>query len=179
MHLSELQTDIMVRHVLGKTVAMIYVIEFQKRGLPHCHMLIILEEQSKLRTPEDIDSAICAEIPDRISNPELYDIIKTAMVHGPCGILNTQSVCMIDGACSKGYPKDFNEETNSCADGYPLYRRRDNGETMTVRNAEVDNRYVVYKYIESNHRYINSRHTFFIVTIQPHYMHQMPSKGST
>ena len=35
--LQELLYDIKHRHILGKPVAMVYVIEFQKRGLPHCH----------------------------------------------------------------------------------------------------------------------------------------------
>lgn len=39
-HLAELINDITKRHVLGKPVAYVYVIEFQKRGLPHCHLLI-------------------------------------------------------------------------------------------------------------------------------------------
>ena len=141
-HLAELQSDIMKKHVLEKPEALIYVIEFQKRGLPNCHMLIILDQDSKLRDPQDLDSIICAEIPDYDTDPDLYNIITSSMVHGPCGILNTRSMCMEDGICSKGYPKEFIEETSICVDGYPLYRRRDNGATAKVRNIEVDNRYV-------------------------------------
>ncbi|KAJ8914414.1 hypothetical protein NQ315_017508 [Exocentrus adspersus] len=33
------------------------------------------------------------------------------MVHGPCGELNPDSVCMVDEKCSKGFPKDFSETT--------------------------------------------------------------------
>ena len=61
--LHELLYDIKHRHILGKPVAMIYVIEFQKRGLPHCHMLIVLDHHSKLRDKHDIDSIISAEMP--------------------------------------------------------------------------------------------------------------------
>jgi hypothetical protein len=42
--------------VLGNVIAKIWVIEFQKRGLPHAHILLILDEMSKLRTVEDFDS---------------------------------------------------------------------------------------------------------------------------
>ena len=42
LHLAELLRDIKDRHILGVPVAHIHVIEFQKRSLPHCHMLIIL-----------------------------------------------------------------------------------------------------------------------------------------
>ena len=103
-HLQELLADIRERHILGKPVAMVHVIEFQKRGLPHCHMLIILSEDSKLRDPHDVDSIICAEIPDENDDPELYEVVKVCMIHGPCGILNPQSVCMENGVCTKGLP---------------------------------------------------------------------------
>jgi hypothetical protein len=42
VHLQELLHDITKKHVLGKTTAHVHVIEFQKRGLPHCHLLIFL-----------------------------------------------------------------------------------------------------------------------------------------
>ena len=42
LHLAELLNDIKNRHVLGVPIAHVHVIEFQKRGLPHCHMLITL-----------------------------------------------------------------------------------------------------------------------------------------
>ena len=51
MHLEELMKDIRQRHVLGVPVAYIYVIEYQKRGLPHAHLLLRLAEGSKLREP--------------------------------------------------------------------------------------------------------------------------------
>ena len=65
------------------------------------------------------------------------------MAHGPCGVLNTKSVCMVDGKCSKDYPKEFHDRTILCHDGYPLYRRRDNGRTVQVGSVEVDNRWIV------------------------------------
>ena len=93
-------------------MAMVHVIEFQKRGLPHCHMLIVLDQHSKLRDSRDIDSIICAEIPDKDLDPHLYQIIKSCMIHGPCGVLNPHSLCMADGVCTKMFPKDFCEETS-------------------------------------------------------------------
>ena len=119
--LQELLYDIKHRHVLGKPVAMVYVIEFQKRGLPHCHMLIVLDHYSKLRGSHDIDSTICAEIPEETKDPQLYQIIKSCMIHGPCGIHNPTCVCMKDGVCSKGYPKNFNNETKLSINDYPEY----------------------------------------------------------
>ncbi len=51
--------------VLGNVIAKIWVIEFQKRGLPHVHILFILDEVSKLCTAEDYDSMVSTEIPTR------------------------------------------------------------------------------------------------------------------
>jgi hypothetical protein len=71
--------------VLGNVIAKIWVIEFQKRGLPHVHILLILNEASKLRTAEDYDLMVSAEILDPIRHPEAYETITSCMVHGPCG----------------------------------------------------------------------------------------------
>jgi hypothetical protein len=40
--LDALIQDIKTNHIFGVPVAYVYVIEFQKRGLPHAHILIIL-----------------------------------------------------------------------------------------------------------------------------------------
>jgi hypothetical protein len=71
--------------VLGNVIAKIWVIEFQKRGLPHAHILFILDETSKLRTAEDYDLMVSAEIPGPIRYPEVYETVTSCMVHGPCG----------------------------------------------------------------------------------------------
>ena len=46
--------------VLGKVLACTWVIEFQKRGLPHAHVLLIVRPEDKIRTPDDVDSRIVA-----------------------------------------------------------------------------------------------------------------------
>src|ERR1043165_9908519 len=75
-----------MRGVLGKVIAHVHVIEFQKRGLPHAHILIILASEDKLQTPEDFDLIVSAEIPDKEKQPKLYKTISRNMIHGPCGI---------------------------------------------------------------------------------------------
>ena len=64
-------------------------------------------------------------------------------MHGPCGVLNTNSVCKRDGKCVKDYPKQFNEFTCELLNVYPLYRRWDNGAHAEVRGSCLDNRYFV------------------------------------
>jgi len=38
-------------------------------------------------TPDKIDDVISAEIPNYNDDPELYQIVISNMVHGPCGSL--------------------------------------------------------------------------------------------
>jgi hypothetical protein len=113
---SALLDDLLTNGVLGQVVAHMYVIEFQKRGLPHAHILLILAEADKPLTPEDINSIVSAQLPDRNLHPELYDTIVSCMLHGPCGVNNVNAPCMVDGKCSKRYPKEFHMETIITAD---------------------------------------------------------------
>ena len=55
--------DLKTGHALGKAVAYMHVIEFQKRGLPHVHILIIVANEDRPVTAGDIDDIICAELP--------------------------------------------------------------------------------------------------------------------
>ncbi|XP_065679039.1 uncharacterized protein LOC136093741 [Hydra vulgaris] len=142
LKLKNLLNDMIKHAVLGKVVTHVQVIEFQKRGLPHAHILLHLANDDKLETSQDINNLICAEIPDPIVNRELYDIIKTCMIHGPCGILNPNSPCMKDGVCSKNYPKEFIANTVAVHNGYPRYRRRDDGLVINIKGNNVDNRWV-------------------------------------
>ena len=75
MKLNAVLDDIYKKGIFGKVVANIHVIEFQKRGLPHAHILIILEGQYKFRSTDDFDNIVCAEIPDPITQPRLYSIV--------------------------------------------------------------------------------------------------------
>src|SRR6266702_4520372 len=68
--------------IFGSAVAYIYTIEFQKRGLPHMHILIFLKEPYKLKTTDAIDSCIWARWPDPETQLLLFETIKSCMVHG-------------------------------------------------------------------------------------------------
>lgn len=126
----------------GRCLALIYVVEWQKRGLPHAHILMMLKSDDKIRGREMIDEVVCAEIPDETAEPNLYSIVTQHMIHGPCGELNRDCVCMEHGKCRKEFPKKFNPETQENVDGYPLYRRRD-GNSFMKNGVRIDNRWVV------------------------------------
>ena len=126
--------------VLGEVKSYMYVTEFQKRGLSHVHILLILQDNDKLRDPEDYDSIVRAEIPKSEEESQLHEAVLKHMIHGPCGTLNPRSPCMNQNQCKKKYPKEFLEETLQCNDSYPQYKRRFNAPVSINRNVTVDNR---------------------------------------
>ncbi len=143
LKLIELQKDLKKRRILGKVVAKLHVIEFQKGGLPHAHMLIILHHQDKFRDRDDIDKVVCAGIPDPQTHPRLHQIVKSCIVHGPCGNLNQSSPCMDNGKCTKEFPKSFIPETVNNVDRYPIYRHRNDGKTIKIGSKVVNNMWIV------------------------------------
>lgn len=121
-----------------------YTIEFQKRGLPHAHILIFLHPSSKYPKLEDIDKIICVEIPDPEKHNELYNLVKSHMLHGPCGLARLSSPCMRKDKCSKNFPKKFIEQTIVDQDGYPVYKRSSSTHTIVKNGISLlDNRHVV------------------------------------
>lgn len=76
---------------------------------PHAHILIILAPEDKIKTIEDIDALVSAELPDPDDFPNLFETVKTCMMHGPCGKDFPDAVCMVEGKCSKNFPKEFAE----------------------------------------------------------------------
>ncbi|CAN1769842.1 hypothetical protein LINPERHAP1_LOCUS11421 [Linum perenne] len=113
---------------------------------PEVQFMVDLVQQSaedKIYSPSHIDSVISAEIPDVIADPQCYDVVSRLMLHGPCGHLFPNSPCMVTEKCTKHYPKKFNPETTIDEDGFPRYRRRENGRTIEKSGVHLDNRYVV------------------------------------
>ncbi|XP_038719916.1 uncharacterized protein LOC120012542 [Tripterygium wilfordii] len=136
-------SDIRSGKYVGEVIAVVYTIEFQKRGLPHVHMVVWCHSSNKCQFPTDIDRFISAEIPDESTEPLLFDTVKRFMVHGPCGVARPSSSCMSDGRCTKHYPKFFHQETTIDENGFALYRRRDDGKTIFKNGHALDNRFIV------------------------------------
>ena len=107
--------------IFGHCVAHILATEFQRHGLPHAHILILLDNDYKLSTPTAVDEVISAQWPDPVTQPHLFEMVKKYMLHGPCGKLNEHSPCMENGKCRFGFPKSFQDHTTLSDNGYPLY----------------------------------------------------------
>ncbi|XP_022032410.1 uncharacterized protein LOC110933499 [Helianthus annuus] len=102
-----------------------------------------MEPEFKLPTVDHVDSFISAEIPNRNEDLELFMLVKEYMIHGPCGNARLSSPCMVDRKCSKGFPKKFQDHTTLDSNGFPLYRRRNNGASVVKNKINLDNRSVV------------------------------------
>ncbi|GJX09166.1 ATP-dependent DNA helicase PIF1 [Tanacetum coccineum] len=121
----------------------VYVIEFKKRGLPHVHILLWLEEHFKCTTPDEINDIISAELPSLVEDLDGYKVVSGFMLHGPYGKDAKYATCTTKGKCSKHYPKVFLAETVIDEDGYPIYHRRDNKVTAKKGKFTYNNQHVV------------------------------------
>lgn len=130
--------DVIVKKKLfGPVLAHVCRIEWQARGMPHAHILIIL--QNKIISPRQIDEVVWAEVPDPDKYPVLHAIVSRCMVHDPCDE-RPDAGCReqrADGSCKRRFPKRCESTTTTHGDGYPEYRRRNlhtinrNGQVIT------------------------------------------------
>ena len=168
LKLKQLCDELFNDGIFGRVVAHLHVIEFQKRGLQHAHIIVILHEDDRLKTVDDIDACVSAELPvapdpadyggDASSQTyldayarfeELTELIVSHLTHHGCGPAFPGASCMVDGQCKAGYDKKtfLAATTYQESQIYPMYRRRapeDGGATYTTRTGRViDNRSVV------------------------------------
>jgi len=99
--LKELINDIHKKHILGRTIARINVIECQKRGLPHAHILIFFAKDFKPHTVENVDHMISVELINPKTNRLAHKLVAKCMMHGPCGATFLNAPRMEDGKCKK------------------------------------------------------------------------------
>ncbi|XP_019166929.1 PREDICTED: uncharacterized protein LOC109162699 [Ipomoea nil] len=119
--LFKMKLDVLIREirsglVFGNVTAVIYTVEFQKRGLPHAHILIFLGQEDGQALCQNIDTIISAEIPNKEVDSEYYKVVEEFMIQ---------------------------DSSNFDQNGYPIYRRRDDGRFVTKNGIELDNRFVV------------------------------------
>jgi len=86
---------------------------------------------------------ISAQLPGPQLQPHLYAKVTKYMLHGLYGVDNFQAKYMVNGKCSKRFPKKYEERTNWAEDSYPLYARPNNGLVFECNGARFTNQYVV------------------------------------
>ncbi|XP_074342147.1 uncharacterized protein LOC141679582 [Apium graveolens] len=137
MKVDQLLDQIKNKNCFGRCIGVMHVIEFQKRGLPHAHMLIWLHPNDLPKTTEQIDKMVSAEIPDPSIDPVGYEAVKNYMIHGPCGTDCVNSPCMVKGRCIKHFLKRYNSHTYFDDCGFPIYKRRKTGITLQIIEISV------------------------------------------
>ncbi|XP_076037203.1 uncharacterized protein LOC143022743 [Oratosquilla oratoria] len=148
-----LMDDLTKKHIFGRVKAHLYSTEWQKRGLPHVHILLWMEHRV---TNNLIEKLISAEIPDKTKEPRLHEIVTTNMIHGPCKGYDESNALGCQGKhgsrqkCGKDFPKVCRDTTFFGNNGYPLYKRRSVGEgghsfvkKVKGQAVTVDNSWVV------------------------------------
>ncbi|MGN6629793.1 MAG: AAA family ATPase, partial [Candidatus Nitrosocosmicus sp.] len=133
---------IIEKKIFGTVIGNVWTIEYQKRGLPHLHLLVTLAPAHKKKTVEEINKIICAELPNEKEEPELYKIVSNCMMHGPC---SEKAPCWdkVKQKCSKRFPKAFSDTTVLNDDGYPQYMRRNDGKFVEKHGKTLSNQFVV------------------------------------
>jgi len=128
MKQQELLRQIKKDHIFGRYRGCVWTIEYQKRGLPHMHLLLFIETAPSFLTGETIDSIISAELPEELTEDgkRLGQIVKTSMVHTACVSRKRNALCLKQSrngqqpTCSKSYPRAFQPTTIVHENGYPL-----------------------------------------------------------
>ena len=147
-------------HILGQVIGYTYIIEFQKRGLPHAHILLIIHPDDRIQTVADIDNIIRAEISNKDENPELYTLVLKYIIHNQCSgqpsdVYYNQKLKVY----GKGYPKDEREYTEWNPSGNSPFYKRGHIESIRMENGQmVDNTWVVpynLQLLKKYHYYIN------------------------
>jgi hypothetical protein len=139
LKMTELIYQLVKMERFGKVLAYVYTVEFQKRGLPHVHLMLTLAEDERPVTPEEIDKIVSAELPDIKKSPKLHGLVSEFMLHGPC----KGRPCWNGKSCKLGFPKQFAERTVNVDGAYPVYKRRDDGVRVQKQASVFNNGSVV------------------------------------
>lgn len=119
---------------VGGSAYHIQAVEFQKRGLPHAHILIKFRHACV--TAEDIDAVVSAEMP---LNPEDAALVRRFMMHNhpapdrpPSVYCQRVDLLTATRKCRFFYPKALQQTTTIDNQGRVQYRRRHPGDEMVV-----------------------------------------------
>ncbi|KAI9096844.1 hypothetical protein K1719_025827 [Acacia pycnantha] len=139
---AQVNADFEGSKIFGSIKAMYTLLSSKKRVTTRTYHTR-LSESDKIRSSFEVDQLISQRYRDKLEDPELYELVGSYMVHGPCGRSSRSAPCMKDGKCSKYFPKRFCARTMLDEHGYPTYRRRDDGHMVSRKGVKLDNRSVV------------------------------------
>ena len=136
-HVFHRKLTLLLKHlkkVFGTQLARVHVIEFQKCGLPHSHILLWVTPEYHPHSAEALDKVcilptpnyqsiqltispkvISAKIPDPHSR--LYGLVTSQMIHH----CSSKRCLDQNKKCRKAFPKAFCEETSMDDNWYPTY----------------------------------------------------------
>ncbi len=106
-------------------------------GLPHAHIALAFAPSSKLCSSRDIDLMVSAEIPDPVKFPVLHRMVLDHNIHFCRCEEGNPASCMEDGICKKHFPFEHRDHTVLVDGEYPLYRRRNNHQTVTSKSGRL------------------------------------------
>ena len=163
----------------GPQLYLIHSVEFQKRGLPHAHLLCKFAKDCV--HPSDIDMIVSAEIPE---DPVDAALVRKFMMHNhPPATRPPSKYCQRESAegvrtCRFKYPQKLQNETTIDVEGRVQYRPRKPGDEMVVAyclellrkfqchlNFEVANTSHIFQYL---FKYIHKGSPFIHLTLFTH-----------
>ena len=115
------------------------VVEFQKRGYPHCHLVL---RTNAVVTAEYVDKVVSAELPKYEDDPEMFYLVSKYMLHR-CSPNYCRSQVTSDGKCKKYYQKDFCNETLVVDGERVKYKRREHKRKWFYGKHPLNNKYIV------------------------------------
>ena len=127
LKLDQLLKELRSGSVFGPLVYVMAVTEFQKRGLPHAHIILKFKESAQQRGA--VHDWVWAHIPDINLYPAEHAAVLKFMIHNPCtSSVNRNAVCQTDQngtrRCGKHFPQPLRDNTSiENATGRALYRR--------------------------------------------------------
>ena len=154
--LDELLMDL--KSMLGEQVGCIYTVEFQKRGLPHAHIVVILRATDRPLTAADIDALVSAELPPEpaaddtsaaaVAQRRLRALVLEHMLHNDCsGPHGCRCPCWdeIKQQCSGSFPFEFAESSTMGNERKKAEYRRRRGSAWTANHngRHVTNQWIV------------------------------------
>lgn len=116
---------------------LMYVIEYQHRGMPHAHIVLRLAHAPTVDHGEDlradwIEQHICAELPDKQTDSEYYNAVSMHMIHR-CAVAENGCKSEPNDHCKRGYDTHLVQLRTTFNDkGFPQYVRKTRDDLMVV-----------------------------------------------